>query len=636
MNQYQVLVQQIMKYLADRKMCSSSRKSHSKCYDELGVFLSENSLVLSKESTGQWLQTIKETHNRQECLFWRQYVDQLQVFGEQGFIPDDIFYQIKSSYDKVPSELKDQLDLYLSHCKPWYTDRSFELTRIYCSRIMLFFSSQGISRIDTLTMEVIDSLYHADFYCSKDTWYVYFSHARQMLAYFAELDRCPIIYSMILKSIYPHVGKIDTFTDDHKEQIRILQLKHKSVPTSAFNNYADAFLESMKMQGYQHTPLKISAHVLKAFYLFLVRYELDYTPELSWIWFSEIQPLLGSSWKSWRRVLKSFEEYMKSGMLNSEGSRYTYKPDSIEMFPDWCKVPVQGFMDQLIRSFRCERTARNYKFSCLRFCRFLLNAGLTRFQDITLDHIRTFSITDKHETAYGRATSFAVVRQFLFYLGEQGLVFPRIYQGLFPGSAKSTVVTDILTDEQVKKIYSYRSLANTPKELRNVAIVLTGLELGLRASDVVNLKLSDIDWKNRKVAITQEKTKVHLELPLSNTVGNSLYRYLRNGRPDTDSPFLFVHQKAPHSRLSTKICINSLYSILPERKDVRHKGFHVTRRTFATRVLRNGAGINAVMDSLGHTDNTTVMKYLSFDEERMRMCPLPLDSCQISLKGGLV
>ena len=69
--------------------------------------------------------------------------------------------------------------------------------------------------------------------------------------------------------------------------------------------------------------------------------------------------------------------------------------------------------------------------------------------------------------------------------------------------------------------------------------------------------------------------------------------------------------------------------------DVVNKGFHVLRRTFATTLLRNNAGIQMVMDSLGHTDNTSVMKYLSFDEERMRLCPLSLTQYSLLLEGGV-
>ena len=80
---------------------------------------------------------------------------------------------------------------------------------------------------------------------------------------------------------------------------------------------------------------------------------------------------------------------------------------------------------------------------------------------------------------------------------------------------------------------------------------------------------------------------------------------------------------------SNKACIIALWSILPERKDV-HGGFHVTRRTFATNILRTGAGASDVMDTLGHTDPTSVIKYLSMDEDRMRLCPLSLSDLPIN------
>ena len=64
-------------------------------------------------------------------------------------------------------------------------------------------------------------------------------------------------------------------------------------------------------------------------------------------------------------------------------------------------------------------------------------------------------------------------------------------------------------------------------------------------------------------------------------------------------------------------------------------GFHVTRRTFATNLLRNKAGIDEVMDALGHSDPTSVMKYLLLDDERSRKCGLSLKDAGISLNGGL-
>ena len=61
----------------------------------------------------------------------------------------------------------------------------------------------------------------------------------------------------------------------------------------------------------------------------------------------------------------------------------------------------------------------------------------------------------------------------------------------------------------------------------------------------------------------------------------------------------------------------------------------MTRRTFATNLLRNHAGIDNVMDALGHRDPTSVMMYLLLDDERSRKCGLSLDSAGILMEGGL-
>ena len=61
----------------------------------------------------------------------------------------------------------------------------------------------------------------------------------------------------------------------------------------------------------------------------------------------------------------------------------------------------------------------------------------------------------------------------------------------------------------------------------------------------------------------------------------------------------------------------------------------MTRRTFVTNLLKNHAGIDDVMDALGHRDPTSVMKYLLLDDERSRKCGLSLSDIGLMLEGGL-
>ena len=203
------------------------------------------------------------------------------------------------------------------------------------------------------------------------------------------------------------------------------------------------------------------------------------------------------------------------------------------------------------------------------------------------------------------------------------------------GSAPREKIVDVLTDGQIQRIDDFRKDHTGPVELRDAAMVLLGLRMGLRASDVLNLRFGDIDWKNREISIVMEKTKAQITLPMPVDVGNAVYSYICDGRPKTGSDIVFVRSRAPYGKLTGKVCTKALYRILPERKCVTGGGFHVARRTFATTLLRNHAGIDDVMDALGHRDPTSVMKYLLLDDDRSRRCGLSLKETGISLKGGL-
>ena len=422
MNQYNIIVQQLLAYLTKRKQCSSSRLSHKHCYEEFGQYLKENNLYLSQEAADQWIASIQWKYNRQKCYFWRQYISQLIVFQTTGSIPDALFYQIHSSYDKVPDSLKYYLNLYLENCRSRYTDRSFEIAKVHCSRIMYYLSEQGITEIQEISFSAIDMLIHTDFHCSKDTREMYLFHARFMLEFFASLNIIPAELSVMLDDrIYFQIGRMELFSSEH--QTLLEQFRNKSSLFSAceFHEHISAFEIALRNLGYSTTQLKSSSHILKALYLFLYRYGFGYHPEIAWIWLEEIRKTLGNSWKNWRRILRLFKQYTEEGIV-LKGTRYTYRIDILDTFPEWCRIPVKSFMDRLIREFRTHSTARNYKFSCLRFCRFLITNGIKGFDEVNIEHIRLFRLTDEHITPYGRATSFAVVRKFLYYLEEQKLL----------------------------------------------------------------------------------------------------------------------------------------------------------------------------------------------------------------------
>ena len=122
-------------------------------------------------------------------------------------------------------------------------------------------------------------------------------------------------------------------------------------------------------------------------------------------------------------------------------------------------------------------------------------------------------------------------------------------------------------------------------------------------------------------------------MPLGVDVGNAIFRYLKYGRPTCDSPYVFVRHKAPFGILSGKICSNALNRILTTCGYNSPVKFHTLRKTFATGILNNNAGIERVIDALGHQHPTTVNVYLTYDESHMRMCALSLKEMSIQMGG---
>lgn len=633
MDYYCCNVQKVIEFLKEKRVCSSSRASHEECYLTFAEYLSSNGLIYSDDAVKQWLTSIKDIY------FWNQYMTQLAEMISYETISDRHLYLNRSSYKKVPDSLRSEPDEYLYSCRDKYSKRSWELARIYCSEVMLFFSCErGLAKIEEITYQDIISLYNADLFCTDDTKSVLLGHAARMLSFWAGKRLCSRGYSMLIDSqTYPYVGALAEFSQDHQTAIEQLRAQSLDFPADKFYDSIDDFISTLHGHGYVGTTLYLAQHSLTALYLFLEIHELGYLPEIVWIWFTEVQNVMGSSWKHWRRVLKCYEEYTDIGDILPD-KKYRYEPSSLEALPEWCREPICAFLNQKLREFRSTETVDTYQYPCIRFCRYLISCDISTFADITPAVINEFSRTDQHDTFKGRSSYFTVVRKFLEYLKERELIYNKsLHNGVSTGTAPVEKIVDVLTDDQISMINDYRLSHSRPIELRNTAMVMTGLRMGLRASDIVNLKFCDIDWKKRQITIIQQKTQAQLTLPMPVDVGNSIYSYLRNGRPKSKGSHVFIRHNAPYGKLTTKNCTIALLRILPERKTAIGGGFHVTRRTFATRLLRNNAGIGTVMDSLGHQDNTSVMKYLSLDEERIQSCALSLSDTGLMLKkGGLL
>lgn len=181
----------------------------------------------------------------------------------------------------------------------------------------------------------------------------------------------------------------------------------------------------------------------------------------------------------------------------------------------------------------------------------------------------------------------------------------------------------------VAGIYGFRESASSPLELRDIAIVMLGLRMGIRSSDILALQISDFNWKQKTLSFIQKKTRKAITLPVPTDVGNSVYRYIVHGRPlsgEDGNGYVFIHHLAPYVNLTSNSATrNALQRVLAAcgYELPYGQGFHITRKTFATRLLTSHNSIHDIADALGHARKETSEVYLERDEGGMRLCPLP-------------
>ena len=109
----------------------------------------------------------------------------------------------------------------------------------------------------------------------------------------------------------------------------------------------------------------------------------------------------------------------------------------------------------------------------------------------------------------------------------------------------SPAIPSAWTTEDVKKMLQCID-RGSPAGKRDYAILLLVVRLGIRAGDIRDLKLHNLNWNTKQIEIQQGKTGNHITYPILDDIGDALIDYLKNGRPLTDCPFVFVRACAPH------------------------------------------------------------------------------------------
>lgn len=166
-----------------------------------------------------------------------------------------------------------------------------------------------------------------------------------------------------------------------------------------------------------------------------------------------------------------------------------------------------------------------------------------------------------------------------------------------------------------------------PTGKRDYAILLLIARLGLRASDIKALRLVNICWDTKSLEISQHKTRNPISFPILNDIGWAIIDYLRNGRPHTESPFLFVRHNAPFEEFAPNAAMSRILVKYIREAGVKIPrdiplGLHSLRHTLASILLEKDVPLSTISNILGHMNLKSTDIYLHIDFKRLQECAL--------------
>jgi site-specific recombinase XerD len=251
---------------------------------------------------------------------------------------------------------------------------------------------------------------------------------------------------------------------------------------------------------------------------------------------------------------------------------------------------------------------------------------------IPLKELTPNELTDFVKTLMGysyKTVEFVLcgARAFLRFLHTESYL-PKDLSGAVPcmQSRKQTRIPSVWKYDDLLKLLEAIDRGN-PSGKRDYAIILLVARLGLRTIDVKRLTFENFNWNENYLEFTQSKTKQPTRLPLLKDIGWAVIDYLRNGRPVSDSPYVFLRHLAPiepfadEDRLHQMIVKYMKIAKLPTG-DKKKIGMHSLRHTLATALMEHHTPIEKIADILGHQNTETTPVYLKSSIDLLRECAL--------------
>ncbi|MGN1379441.1 MAG: site-specific tyrosine recombinase/integron integrase [Bacilli bacterium] len=274
---------------------------------------------------------------------------------------------------------------------------------------------------------------------------------------------------------------------------------------------------------------------------------------------------------------------------------------------------IEKYLDYLQYEKKLSKnTILSYKDNLKKFALFFNDKDLLI---LNTDEIRDF-LYDESIVARTRAHYLTVINSFYNYLVSENIIKNNPVQTIkLPKLEKK--LPEFLTIEEVDKLLNI--VPTKIYDYRNIAMMETLYATGIRVSELVNMKISDIDFNECIIKIFGKGSKERI-VPINESAYNALKDYIDNYRlfllKTKSSEYVFINNFGNKiSRQGFFKILKKLYKDAGINKEVSP---HTLRHSFATHLLNNGANLRVIQTLLGHSNITTTQIYTHLSNESLK------------------
>lgn len=205
----------------------------------------------------------------------------------------------------------------------------------------------------------------------------------------------------------------------------------------------------------------------------------------------------------------------------------------------------------------------------------------------------------------------AALRHYFDFLVKEKVLNENVF--LFVESPKKEIrYPEALFIEQIEELFAKNKERTDELQLRDQAIIELLYASGVRVSELINIKVNEIDLKNRQIRVFGKGRKERLVM-FSKSCAETLYQYFDK---DVVTEYLFTNSQG--QKLTTR-GVEYILEKIPAKCGVNLKLHpHLFRHTFATHLLEGGADLRVIQELLGHESINTTQVYTHITEEAMK------------------